>query len=129
MLTSCAALNPLLPFRPRSLHLPKRNSEVHQFVRFVAHGNNPGVRIRYPAALVLVLGHIVDDVLLRLLVLRARRVHRADQVHLVVLELEVVPVHVDDVVRVVDPEDRVRGVPVYRVELRAARHRRHHAGM
>ena len=38
--------------------------------------------------------------------------HWADDVQLVVLEGQVARVHVHDVVRVVDPEDRVRAVPV-----------------
>ena len=58
--------------------------------------------------------HIIDDVLLRLVLLRVLAVvDGADDVHLVVLEGDVALVHVDDVVRVVDAEtgrkkDKVR---------------------
>lgn len=102
---------------------PERYREVHQLVRFVADGDDARVRVRYPTRFVFVFGHVVDDVLLHLFVSRARDVHRTDQVHLVVLELEVVAIHVDDVVGVVDAKYGVRGVPVYRVELGAARNR------
>lgn len=47
--------------------------------------------------------YVVNDVCLRLRPLFLR-VGRADQVHLIVLELIVASVHVDDVVRIVYPE-------------------------
>lgn len=104
---------------------PERYREIHEFIRFVTHGDYPWIRIRYPARLVLILRHVVDDVLLHLLlVFGTRRVNGTDQVHLIVLELDVVTIHVDHVIRIVYPEDGVRRVPMDRVEFSAARRRR-----
>ena len=80
------------------------DGEVHEFVGFVADGDDARIGVGYAASVVLFLGHVVDDVLLGVVLVSARRVHRADDVHLVVLERHVVLVHVDDVIRVVYPE-------------------------
>ena len=103
----------------------ERYREVHQLVRFIAHRYYLRIGIRDAARLVLVFRHVVYDVLLHfLLVAGVRCVHGTDEVHLIVLELDVVPVDVDDIVRVVDAEDGVRRVPVDRVKFGAARRRR-----
>lgn len=91
---------------------PECDGEEHELVRLVADGYYPRVGIGYSASVVLFLRHIVDDVLLRILVERVGRVHWTDDVHLVVLELAVALVQVEDVIRVVYPEDAVGGVPV-----------------
>lgn len=66
---------------------PEGDREVHQFIGLVAHGDDAWVGIRNTARLVLVLRHVVDNVLLHVVVLCTRRVHRTDQIRLVVLEL------------------------------------------
>lgn len=86
---------------------PEGDRKVHQFVGLVAHGNNARVGIRDAARLILILRHVVDDILLHVVVFRTRRVYRADQVSLVVFELQIAPVHIDHVVCVVDPEDAI----------------------
>lgn len=80
------------------------DGEVHELLRFVAHRYDPGIRVRYATRLVLGFAHVVYDELLRLVVERSRLVHGTDDVHLVVLERQIALVHVDYVVRVVDPE-------------------------
>jgi len=92
------------------------DGEVHELVRLVAHGDDARIGVGYAARVVLLLGHVVDDVLLGVVLVRPRRVHRTDDVHLVVLERNVVLVDVDDVIRVVYPEYWVGGVPVDVVE-------------
>lgn len=87
---------------------PECDGEVHELLRLVADRDDPRVRVRDATRLVLCLAHVVDDELLRLVVERARLVHRTDDVHLVVLERQVALVHVDYVVRVVDPESKGR---------------------
>lgn len=103
---------------------PEGDREVHQLEGFIADGDYPGVRIRDPARVELILGHVVYDVLLHLVLLRLGHVHRADQVYLVVLKLCVILVYVDHVVRIVDAKDRVRGVPMDYVLLGAVWHHR-----
>lgn len=88
---------------------PECDGEVHELLRLVAHRNDPRIRVRDAARLVLGLAHVVDDELLRLVVERARLVHRTDDVDLVVLERQIPLVYVDDVVRVVDPESERGG--------------------
>ena len=80
------------------------DGEVHELVRLVAHGDDTWIGIGYATCVVLFFGYVVDDVLLSVVLVRPRCVHRADDVHLVVLERNVVLVYVDDVVRVVYPE-------------------------
>jgi len=82
------------------------DGEVHELVRLVAHGDDARIGVGYAARVVLLLGHVVDDVLLGVVLVRPRRVHRTDDVHLVVLERNVVLVDVDDVIRVVYPESK-----------------------
>lgn len=65
---------------------PERDGKVHQLVGLVADGDYPGIGVRYPAGLVLVLGHVVDDVLFHLVVFCTGRIHRTNQIYLVVLE-------------------------------------------
>jgi len=89
------------------------DGEVHELVRLVAHGDDARIGVGYAARVVLLLGHVVDDVLLGVVLVRPRRVHRTDDVHLVVLERNVVLVDVDDVIRVVYPEYGVGGIPMY----------------
>lgn len=91
---------------------PEGDGEEHQLVRLVADGYYPRVGVCYSASVVLLLGHIVDDVLLGILIECVWSIHRADDVHLVVLELAIALVKVEDVVGVVYPKDAVRGVPV-----------------
>lgn len=79
---------------------------------FVANSDDARRRVRDAARIVLFLGHVVDDVPLDVLLLGSRAVDGADDVHLVVLERDVALVHVDDVVRVVNAEDWIRGIPV-----------------
>jgi len=89
------------------------DGEVHELVRLVANGDDSRIGIGYTTRVVLLLGHVVDDVLLGVILVRSRRVNRADDVHLVVLERDVVLVDVDYVVRVVYPEYGVGGIPMY----------------
>lgn len=81
---------------------PKCDGEVHQFVRLVADGDDSGVGIGYPTRLVLFFGHIVNDVLLGILIVRSRHVHGAYYVDLIVFKLNVSLVYVYYVVRIVD---------------------------
>lgn len=80
---------------------PKRNCEIHQFVWLVAYGDYSRVGVRYAAGFVLLLGHVVNYVLLGVFVVGPRHVHGADDVHLVVLELDVALVHVYYVICIV----------------------------
>jgi hypothetical protein len=82
----------------------ERDGKVHQLVGFITNGNDARIGIGDAARVVLLFGHVVDDVLFRILFVRSRRVHGTNDVHLVVLERNVVLVDVDDVVRVVYPE-------------------------
>jgi len=94
---------------------PEGDGELELPVGLVADGDHPRVRLADPTAVVLLLAHVVDDVPLSLLPpsrTPAMPCHWADDVQLVVLEGQVARVHVHDVVRVVDPEDRVGAVPV-----------------
>lgn len=83
---------------------PERDREEHELLRLIADGNDARIRVRNAARLVLHFADIVDDVLLRFVVERARLVDRTDDVHLVVLERQIALVHVDDVIGVVDAE-------------------------
>ena len=82
----------------------ERDGKVHQLVRFITNGNDAWIGICDAARVVLFFGHVVDDVLFCILFVRSRRVHGTNDVHLIVLERNVVLVDVDDVVRVVYPE-------------------------
>lgn len=85
---------------------------VEQLVGLITDGDDSGCRIGDTTRVVLLLGDIVDDVPLGILLVGARSVHGAYNVHLVVIELSIALVHRDYVVGVVYPEDGVRGVPV-----------------
>lgn len=106
-----AAGEELQPARLRA-ERAEGDGEEEQLVGFVADGDHPRVGVGDAARVVLLLRDVVDDVLLGVVVVLVRRVHRADDVHLVVVELRVALVQVEHVVRVVDAEDAVRRVPV-----------------
>lgn len=80
------------------------DGEVHELVGLVADGDDARIGIGDATRIVLFFGHVVDDVLFGVLLVRARRVHGTNDVDLVVFERNVVLVDVDDVVRVVYPE-------------------------
>ena len=82
------------------------DGEVHELVRLVADGNDPRIGIGDAARVVLLLGHVVDDVLFSVVFVRARLVHRTNDVDLVVFERNVVLVDVDNVIRIVYPESK-----------------------
>ena len=82
----------------------ERDGEVHELVGLVADGDDARIGIGDAASVVLLLGHVVDDVLFGVVLVRAGRVHGTDDVHLVVLERNVVLVDVDNVVRIVYPK-------------------------
>ena len=96
---------------------PESYREVHQFMRLVADGDHPGVGVGDPARVVLVLAHAIDDVGLHVVAMRARTINGANDIDLVVLPGLVAAIDVDDVIGVVDAEDRVRRVPVNVVAL------------
>ena len=85
-------------------------------MRLVAQCHDLGARLRYPAAVILLLGDTVDDVLLHATYV-PRLVHGTDNVDLVILPWVVAPVDVNDVVRPVDPEHGIGGVPVDVVDV------------
>lgn len=85
---------------------------VEQLVRLITDGDYAGCGVGDTTRVVLFLGDVVDDVLLGVLIVSAGSVDRADDVHLVVVELRIALVHRYYVVGVVYPEDGVRGVPV-----------------
>ncbi len=93
-------------FKPSGLRREwtEGDGKVHELVRLVADGNDPRVWIGDAARVVLLLRHVVNDVLLRVVFVRSGRVNWTDDVHLVVLERNVVLVHVDYVIRIVYPE-------------------------
>ena len=86
---------------------PERYGKVAEALRLVAHCHNLWSRVGDPAAEVLVLGHAVDDVLLPGV--------GTDDVQLVVLRGHAALVHLQHVVRVIQPEDGVGTVPVHKV--------------
>lgn len=89
---------------------------------FIADRDNARVRIGYPASIVLLFAHVVDDVLLRVFLVSPRRVDRAYDVYLVVLKLRVAFIQIEYVIRVVYSEYAVRGVPVDVEGLRVVPH-------
>lgn len=104
---------------------PERDGEVHRFARLVAHRYHPRTRVRYPTCLVLLLGHVVDDVLLSIVIdVRVRRIYGTYYIDLIVLEHRVVFVHVNYVICVVYSKYGIRGVPVHADRLRAVAHSR-----
>lgn len=103
---------------------PKRNCEIHQFIRLIADRNDSWIGVGYSTSLVFVFRYIVNDVLLHVLLFSAGHVNRADQVDLVILELQVVAVDVYYVVGVVYSKYGVRRVPVDGVVPRTAGGRR-----
>ena len=90
--------------------VPEGDGEVLELLGFVADGHNLGSLITDPAGLELVLTDAVDDVLLC-------RVLGTDEVQLVVLPGQVAHVHINHIVRVVQPEDGVGRVPEHEVGL------------
>ena len=82
----------------------ERNGKILECSGFITYCNNLRSRIGNPARDILLLTHGVDNMLLT-------RVG-ADQVHLIVICSHVPTVHVQDVVRIVDPEHGVGRVPV-----------------
>ncbi len=82
----------------------ERDGKVHQFVRFVTDGDNPWIWVRNPARVVLFFRHVINDVLFSIVFVSSRSVNWTDDVDLVVLEGNVVFIHVDDVIRIVYPE-------------------------
>ena len=85
------------------------DGEVHEPVRPVADGHNPGLGIGDPAGLVLFLADTIDDMLLW--VAGARLGDRTDEVDLIVL------LHINDMIGVVDSEHWAGVVPVNKVHL------------
>lgn len=110
---------PRLELEPARLGAERaeRDREEHDDLGLVADGDDPRVGVRDAARLVLLLGHVVDDVLFGVLVPLFGGVRGTDEVDLVELELRVALVQVEDVVGVVDAEDAVGGVPVDVVDL------------
>jgi len=93
---------------------PESDGELLLFTGFITDCDYAGIRLTDATTIILLLGHVVDDVLLQVLVPvpGGAPVPRADQVHLVVLPRHVTLIYVHDVVGVVDPEDGVGRVPV-----------------
>lgn len=108
---------------------PEGNGEVHGFVGFVAYGDNPWIGIRYPTGFVLLFGHVVDYVLLRIIVVSSRWIDRTYDVYLIELERRIVLVHVNDVVRIVYAEYRVCSVPIHADSFRTVAHGREQNGL
>lgn len=103
---------------------PEGDREVHSLIRVVTDRYHSRIRICYPTCFVLLFGHIVNDILLRVLVIRSWLVHRTYYVHLIVLERRVVLVHVYYMVCVVYSKYGIGGVPVHADRLCAIAHGR-----
>jgi len=86
-------------------------------VRLVADGDDSRIRVGDPTGVVLVFADTVDDVGLDVIYVSSRSIDGTDDVDLVILPRFVAAVDVDDVIGVVDAEDRVRRVPVNVVAL------------
>ena len=88
---------------------PERDREVHEAVRLVADGHYLRPGVGNSTRLKVFFADTVDHMLLTVL--------RTNQVKLVVFPGQVALVHIDDVLRVVDPEHGVGAVPVDEVCL------------
>lgn len=92
---------------------PERYSEKHQFVRFIAYRDYPGVRISYPTRIIFLFTHVIYYILFRVLLKRPWGVHWTYYIHLVVFELCVSFIQVEYMVCVIYSEYAVCCVPMY----------------
>jgi hypothetical protein len=83
---------------------PERDRHEIEQVWLVADGDDARIRVGDATRLVLDLGDVVDDVLFRFVLVGVAIVERTQDVHLIVLKVEISVVHVDDVVVVVYPK-------------------------
>ena len=115
----------IIVFARRELHAPGSGSEgtkgygeVHEFMWLVAHGNHSRMRLRDATRLILIFGYAVDHWSLFLLLgCMSVSVDRAYDIHLIILPRLISPVHINNVISVINAKNRVGCVPVDVVAL------------
>lgn len=104
---------------------PEGDGEVHRFARLVAHRYYSRTGIRYPTCLVLLLGHVVNDVFFSIIInIRVRRIYRTYYIDLIILERCIVLVYVDYMICVVYSKYGICGVPIHADRFGAVAHGR-----
>ncbi len=95
----------------------ERDGEVHEVIRPIANCDDSRIWLSDSARLELFFGDQVDDVPLLPGFIQVGLVDGANDVDLIIFRWMIAGVHVNDVVSLIDSEDRVRGVPVDVVNL------------
>lgn len=73
---------------------PERDRHKRRGKWFITNGNYSRIRVSYPTRLVFDFGHVVNDVLFRLILVRARLIVRANDVNLIIFELKIAFVYI-----------------------------------
>lgn len=73
---------------------PERDRHKRRGKWFITNGNYSRIRVGYPTCLVFDFGHVVNDVLFRLILVRARLIVRTNDVNLIVFELKIAFVYI-----------------------------------